>query len=98
MARNIIGSNGLKITTVENEQIVPQAPQGWTVPIAFRSFTFMNTEECHIVLNGNSRLGGEENVIYLRPYQGFSVCEEDVKVFSFIIKEVGVEYNWVGKY
>lgn len=97
MSRRIMGSGKLEISTA-NQEIVPKSPEGWTVPIAFKTFSFMNTQCCHIVLNGKSRPDGTENVIFLREYQGFATTEKDTVVHSFVIQESDIEYNWIGKY
>ena len=96
MARRVIGSKDLTVSTAMHE-VVPQAPSDWTVPVIFKNFSFMNSKECHIILNENSDIDGQDNVIYLRAGQGLSIDEKDIDVFSFIIVEEGVPFNFVGK-
>lgn len=95
--RNIIGSKVLTKSS-ENEEIVPNKPNNWSVDLKFLEFSFMNSQDCHIILNGNSRLGNEENKIFLRANQGLNIDKDDVDVESFVIIESGIDYNWVGKY
>ena len=96
MARRIIGSPQIE-TSVAMQEIVPTV-ESWTVPVVFRAFTFMNSQACHIILNGNSRLDGQENRIFLRENQGLNIDVDDVDVKSFKIVEDGIQYNYVGKY
>lgn len=94
--RKVIGSKTLSITTEEMQEIIPTAPEGWTVPVVFNKFSFLNSEECHVILNGDSGLYGEENKIFLRKNQGLNL--KDMRIESFVIVEKGLEYNWVGEY
>lgn len=96
MLKKVIGSKTLNVTTSENEEIIPNAPSSWSVPLSFSKFSFVNTEECHVILNGNSGLNGEENRMYLREMQGLNL--NDVGVQSLVIVESGVHYNWIGEY
>lgn len=96
MARRIIGSKEQKLSTAM-EDIVPNAPTGWTVPIIFQNLSFHNVEECHVIINKSSALDGTENRIYLRAGQGLDIDEKDIDIFSFVIVEDNIPYNFVAK-
>lgn len=96
MARRVIGSKDLTVSTAMHE-IVPQAPSSWTVPVVFKNLSFYNTEECHVILNGKSDIDEGDNIIYLRAGQGLDIDEKDIDIYSFIIVESGVSFNFVGK-
>lgn len=95
--REIMGSRELSTSTAMQE-VVPNKPDNWSVAMRFIEFSFVNSQDCHVILNGKSKLDGEDNKIFLRANQGLNISEKDVNVDSFIIVEDGIEYNWVGKY
>lgn len=95
--KNLVGCDNLQIS-VGGEDIIPKIPSTWSVPIRFINFSFMNQEACTIILNGKSKLTGQDNKIYLMANQGLNIFDDDVDVESFIIVEDGVPYNFVGKY
>lgn len=95
--RRIIGSPSLQ-NSKANQEIVPKAPEGWTVPIEFEVFSFLNTDDCTVILNGINELTGEDNKIFLKAGQGMSINEKDVKVKSCKVVEPNVLFNWIGKY
>ena len=96
MARRIIGSKDLTISTAMQE-IIPEAPENWTVSVVLRDMSFYNSEACHIILNGKSDIDGEDNIIYLRAGQGLNIDEKDIDIHSFVIVESGIPFNFVGK-
>lgn len=85
----IIGSKA-KETSTSNTEIIPDAPANWTMPIKFKKFSFMNNDECTLVINGEE--------IFLQANQGFASGYDDAAIESVKIKESGVIYNWVGAY
>ena len=95
--RRIIGSQDL-MTSTAMEEIVPNPPVGWDVPITFKSLSFFNSKACRVILNGQTGLNGDDNIIYLRANQGLNIDETDIEVRSFIIMESDIPYNFVGKY
>ena len=80
------------------EDIMPPVPTGWTVPVKFKNFSFMNAQPCTVILNGKSKLTGQDNEIYLMANQGLNIFDDDADVESFVIVEDGIPYNFVGKY
>jgi hypothetical protein len=83
-----IGSNALKTSTV-NLEIIPTPPSDYyKKKYGCYRFSFLNTEDCTVIVNGTE--------IFLRAGQGFETNEVDAEIYSFIIKESGIHYNFVG--
>lgn len=80
------GSSDLMVST-ENQNIIPDLPEGWTIPYKFTEFTFMNDEACVVEINGEP--------IYLRAEQGFE-ASPGRPIISFVVVTAGVHYNWLG--
>lgn len=87
--KDYIGSPSI-LTSVINQQIVPELPATWTY-LSFKQFSFFNENGCRVKINGG-------NEIFLRAEQGFNIDENDPPITSFIIVEDGVRYNWIAKY
>lgn len=85
----IIGSESIE-TSESNHEIVPDAPENWTVPMRLRKFSLMNYGDCTLIVNGEE--------IFLKANQGFATSYDDVRISSAKIKETGIEYNWIGAY
>ena len=91
---SIFGSPNPQTSTLGQEIIQQHKPLTWSIPklIAYR-FSFMNSNSsCHIKLNGST------DQIYLALGQGFESDMYDMEIWSFIIVEAGIIYNYVGGY
>lgn len=86
-----VGSSD-KLTSTANQEIVQQhKPVGWTIPIKFYKFSFMNYQDCHVKINNS-------DAIFLAANQGFEMNEVDAPVKTFTIVESGIEYSYIGAY
>lgn len=95
--KNIVGCPELMVSNAM-EDIMPQIPSKWSVPVKFKNFSFMNQQDCTVILNGRSSLTDEDNKIFLMANQGLNIFDDDIDVESFVIVEDGIGYNYVGKY
>lgn len=84
-----MGSKSIEVSAA-NREIVPDAPENWTMPIKFRKFSLMNYSDCTLIVNNEE--------IFLKANQGFATSYDDVRISSVKIKESGIEYNWIGAY
>jgi hypothetical protein len=88
LGSGFIGSNTLK-TSVANEQLIPTPPNNYyKKQYACYRFSFLNDQDCVVVANGTE--------LFLRAGQGFETDENDVEIYSFIIKPAGITYNFIG--
>lgn len=87
MYTKVTGSNK-KMTSTAGQDIGYFKPDNETYPVTFKKFEFMNDSDCTISVNK-----GEE--IFLPANFGI---ELDMKVTSFVIKERGINFSWVGVY
>jgi len=89
---NIKGSSQI-LTSTSNMEILPEKPQGQTYNYEFYVLSFMNDQACTVKINGSEP-------IYLRAGQGFNFESknyyDNVSITSFVIVEVGINFNWVG--
>jgi hypothetical protein len=85
-----LGSPSIQTSTA-NQQLVPNAPSSWTLGYSFKKFSFANDQDCTITVNTDSP-------IFLRAGQGFESDKSDTPITSFLIKESGITYNWIGSY
>lgn len=86
-----MGSSNLQTSTA-NQELVPSAPEGWiNSKLYFYKFSFDNGSDCHVKINGGSP-------IYLKAGQGFEMNEIDAQIYSFVIVESGIQFNWIGTY
>lgn len=90
MNNGYLGSPSIQ-TSSANQEIVPIAPDEWTQGYKLKSFDFMNDQDCTIVINNLTN-------IFLRAGQGFSVSKGSAAIHSFVIKDVGITYNFVAEY
>ncbi|MED1863213.1 hypothetical protein P4V41_07075 [Fictibacillus nanhaiensis] len=88
IGQGYLGSGSLQVSTA-NQELVPNPPSNWTVKYNLYKFSFDNTNPCSIRINGGSP-------IHLRGGQGFEVTHVDAPIWSFVIVEAGIEYNWIG--
>jgi hypothetical protein len=86
-----IGTDTLK-TSVAQQELIPSPPVNWTVKYSLYKFTFMNDQDCSVLINGNT------TAIFLRAGQGFETTDSDAPIYSFKINESGITYNFVGAY
>lgn len=79
------------LTSTVNKEIVPLTDPSWIgVKFSFYRFSFLNYQDCHIVINGNRQ--------FRKAGQGFQSSEIDQRIYSFIIEEAGIEYLWSAAY
>jgi len=78
-------------TSNTNQEVIPPHPKGWNKGYNFYRFSFINDQDCHVKING-----GDE--IYLRANQGFNSTEIDAPIWSFVISEEGIVFNFVAAY
>ncbi|MGN7324775.1 hypothetical protein ACTHPT_13995 [Bacillus altitudinis] len=83
------GSSKLESTNSENFEIVPPDSQGSKKITQFYKFQFRNDQDCSVSINH-----GEP--IFIRAGDGFSMDHIDAPIFSFVIKEKGIQYNFAG--
>ncbi|MGX9721736.1 hypothetical protein [Bacillus pumilus] len=83
------GSSKLESTNTENFEIVPPDSQGSKKLTQFYKFQFRNDQDCSVSINH-----GEP--IFIRAGDGFSMDHIDTPIFSFVIKEKGIQYNFAG--
>jgi hypothetical protein len=79
------GSGDLLKTTIANENILKDETK------VFYKFSFYNSTNIHVLINGSTR-------IFLLSGQGFNSDITEPLIKSFVIEEVGSEYNWLGVY
>ncbi|MEK4846429.1 hypothetical protein [Bacillus sp. FSL W8-0183] len=83
------GSLKLESTNIENFDIVPPESKGSNRPTQFYKFQFRNDQDCTVSINH-----GEP--ILIMSGDGFSMDHIDTPIFSFVIKEKGIQYNFAG--
>jgi hypothetical protein len=86
-----IGTDTLK-TSVAQQELIPSPPANWNTKYSLYKFTFMNDQDCSVLINGNL------SAIFLRAGQGFDTDDSDAPIYSFKIVETGITYNFVGAY
>lgn len=91
IGQGYIGSDSLK-TSVAGAEIIPNVPSNWTGKYNLYKFSFDNAEQpCSVKINGG-------NQIYLKAGQGFEIQKEDAPIWSFVIVEAGIKYNFIGAF
>jgi len=78
-------------TSTSNHEVVPTHPKGWTRGYNFYRFSFHNDQDCRVKINGGKP-------IYLRARQGFNTSEVDAPIYSFVVVESGVVFNFIAAY
>ena len=78
------GSSSIQTSTLGQELVNLQSPNS-----AFGKFSFMNDQPCSVSINNS-------DFLFLRALQGFDCEKRDYSINSFIIKESGITYNWIG--
>lgn len=94
MTRNgsgYVGSSQISVSTSNQEVIPSSLPLNWNQGYKLYKFSFSNQQDCHVIINGG-------NQIFLPSNSGFEMEEDDAPIYSFIIVESGISYNWIGAY
>ena len=92
MGSGYFGSTGLVTTTANMELIQQHKPSEWTTGFMAYKFNFMNYQDCHIKINGDT------NQIFIPAQEGFSMNEVDRKIMTFIVVEANITINYVGAF
>jgi len=80
------------LTSTANKELVPPSPAGWVnMKLGFYKFDFRNLQACTVKINDGAP-------IYLDAEQGFNSSSEDAIIYSFVIVETNIQYQWVGAY
>lgn len=90
IGQGYLGNPSLQTSTA-NKEVLPNPPVGWTGKYNCYKFSFDNDQPCTVKINNGSP-------IYLRGGQGFETKKEDAPIWSFIIVEAGITYNFVAAY
>jgi hypothetical protein len=86
-----IGSSQLLTSTV-NQEIIPSPPSSKPFKkYSLYQMSFLNDQNCTVVIN-------EDATIFLRAGQGFESDSEDMPIYSFVVKESGITYNWIAAF
>lgn len=85
-----LGSGKIEISK-KNQELVPSAPENWTAGYTLKKLHLENIEECTIRIN-------EETDILLRAGNGFQIDYNDRPIYSLVIKEAGIQYNFAASY
>src|SRR5690606_5395483 len=84
-----IGTDSIK-TSTSNQEIIPPPKEGHTVPTNCYKFSFRNLDDCRVQINNG-------NTLFLAANQGFNVDDQDPPIWSFIILDANIQYNWIAK-
>ncbi|WP_310877181.1 hypothetical protein [Priestia megaterium] len=86
-----LGSSAITTSTASKE-LVPPSPAGWVnMKLGFYKFQFRNLQACTVKINKGAP-------IYLDAEQGFVSGVEDMIIYSFIVTEPNIQYQWIGAY
>jgi hypothetical protein len=86
-----LGSSDTQVSTAM-QNIVPSPDASWNVGYKLYKFSFINSQDCHVYINGSSQQ------IFLPAGQGFEMVEIDFPISSFVIKEAGISFSWIGAF
>lgn len=86
-----IGSPSLQTSTANQEIIPAPSNPNWTHGYNLYKFSFMNDQNVTVKIN-------KDKDIFLRAGQGFSTEYIDSPIWSFIVQEAGITYNFIGSY
>lgn len=78
-------------TSSGNHEIVPNKPDRWTNGYRLRKLSFDNVEECTILIN-------DEIEVFLKAGQGFNTDYSDPPIYSFVVQEEGIQFNFIAAY
>lgn len=85
-----IGTSKIEVSEA-NHEILPKSPSSWTHPYSFYKLSFRNLNPCVVIIN-------KKTEIFLSAGQGFEMNEIDERITSFVIKESGISYTFIGAY
>lgn len=85
-----LGSGSI-VTSKSFEELIPSAPKNWSTGYTIKKLYLENIEECTIKING-------ETEILLRAEKGFQIDYRDKPIYSLVIKEAGIQYNFAASY
>ncbi|WP_182004768.1 hypothetical protein [Priestia aryabhattai] len=86
-----LGSSAIT-SSIANMELVPPSPSNWmNMKLGFYKFELRNLQACTVKINGGSP-------IYLDVEQGFISNSEDAMIYSFVIVEPNIQYQWLGAY
>jgi len=83
-----LGSNKIE-TSVANQEIIDSPPSHWSHGYSLYKMSYLNRDSCTVIINGKTE-------IYLEAGQGFEMNENDAPITSFVIKETGIRYTFIG--
>lgn len=86
-----IGSSSLQTSTANQEIIPAPTNSNWTHGYNLYKFEYANDQSCTVKINNDEE-------IFLRAGQGFKMDHMDSPIWSFVVKEAGVTFNFVGAY
>lgn len=91
MTSRYLGSSEV-LTSVQNEEIIPKAPERWTLDrYELYKLSFINYDPITVKIND-----GEP--IFLDAEQGFECEKGDQVIKSFVILTENVRYSWIGAF
>ena len=85
-----LGTSSIQ-TSKTNQELIPNAPENWTIGYKLVKFSFSNEQDCTVIINKGVTL-------FLKAGQGFEVGHDDAPITSFVIKEASITFNWIGMY
>ncbi|MGZ9868097.1 hypothetical protein ACU3L3_06720 [Priestia endophytica] len=85
------GSENVMVSTA-NVEVIPPTPSDWVnMKRGFYKFSLTVLQDAHIKINNSKR-------IFLGSGQTFEIDKYDAVIYSFVIEEAGIEYQWLGAY
>jgi len=86
------GSSDLIISTANQEILQQYKPANYKTSFSAYKFSFMNLQDCHVVINGSP------SQIYLKANTGFEIDSGDKEIYTFVIVEASVSCYCIGAY
>lgn len=78
-------------TSTANQEIIDSAPAHWTQGYKLYKFSFMNRQDVTVIIN-------KKTTAYLEARQGFNMEQGDEPIFSFVIVDANVTFNFIGAF
>lgn len=87
-----LASEELKVS-VANEEVIPSPPAElrWTRGYMCGKFEWMNDQDATVIINGKVRA-------FIRAGQGFAIGVGSQPIYSFVIENAGVTYNYLAEF
>jgi hypothetical protein len=86
-----IGSSQL-LTSTLNQEIIPLPDSSKSFKkYSLYKFSFSNNQDVTVIINNDA-------TIFIPAGRGFEIDETDAPIYSFVIKEAGITYNWAACY